>query len=82
VSDSVDVPGDADGVNETQNQHDPQRGVRKQKEHRNHKSGMGEHRNYRNPVFIGMGQNLHIAVDTITIMVNEKTCNIFRRGRQ
>jgi hypothetical protein len=22
-----------------------------------------------------MGQNLHIAVDTVTIMVNEKTCN-------
>src|SRR5258708_14721636 len=75
VSDSVDVPGDADGVNKTQNQHDPQRSVRKQKEHRNHKSGMVEHRNYRNPVFIGMGQNLHIAFDTITIMVNKKTSN-------
>jgi hypothetical protein len=40
VSDPVDIPRDADGVNKTENQHDPQRSMWKQKEHGNHKSGM------------------------------------------
>src|SRR6266436_5184996 len=51
VSDPVDIPGYADGVNKTENQHDPQRSVWKQKEHRNHESGMRQHGNHRDPVF-------------------------------
>ena len=78
VGNTIDIPRNANGIDQSQDQHDPEWSVWEQEEHRNHKSGMGEHGEHRNPVFIGMGQNLHIAVDSDTFMVNGQSCNPLR----
>ena len=57
VGDAVDVPGNADGVDESENEHDPKRYPGEQTEHPKKERAVSKACQHRNGVPPGKGKN-------------------------
>ena len=57
VRDAVDVPGDADRIDKTKNQHDPERKQRKKQKHAEEVSAMEKGRENRDHIPASVGKD-------------------------
>ena len=65
VRDAVDVPGNADRIDESENQHHPERRVREQEEHPKEVSEMEQFRRDRDNVPARERKNLRISLEPL-----------------